>query len=614
MRKFLCILLMLFTVISIVACESSISEQSDSTASEQIGSTSEDTIPESVTQAQALIKEGKYYEAYAVLYADKDNEDTKALLDKFLVVPTVTEGRSYTEYNYTQEIEYNEYGDKILVTTVNPLIKGNEDGTVTKYEYVYDGNGNITKSVMTIDNSDSQTVIEYEYDSKNNPIKIIKDWKTTENVYDENGNVIKEIATDDSDNIYVSEFTYDEKGNQLSVKSFTNGEEWESKEFSYEYNDKGDIIKIALTNNIHPESSYDTVYDCHYDENGRIIKKVTSVSGQIISSNGPVTEEFEYNDKGDVVKLTKTTAINVSVTEYEYTYNESGDIVKERSVKNTYGSSTYIDNYDEFGNMTLHQNGDKFLKTEYTYDENGFTVKKVTTQRDPQYYGNDKVYTFEYTNDELGNVLKIVTKDPNNMETVSEFVYDDESRILKETRTEIIGGQSNLYYVDEFTYDDKGNMLSYYHKYYSQESTVTYGYVYDDKGNILEKSKNGQPDIKYTYDENGNVLKNERYSNGKYFLNAEYTYDANGFMTNSTRYDEDGKVEYIWEKVYDKNSNLLKESVKKGEAYPGGDYSYEYTYDELGNKLTSLEFENTAGNVFAACKYTYSEFKYIYVG
>jgi YD repeat-containing protein len=605
MKKFLCILLMLFAVMSVAACESSISEQSESA--------SEDTVPESVTQAQALIKEGKYYEAYAALYADKDNEDAKALLDKFLVVPTVIEGRSYTDYNLTQEIEYNEYGDKILVTTVNPLIKGNEDGTVTKYEYVYDGNGNITKSVMTIDNSDSQTVIEYEYDSKNNPIKIIEDWKTTENVYDENGNVIKEIATDDSDNIYVSEFTYDEKGNQLSVKSFTNGEEWESKEFSYEYNDKGDIIKIALTNNIRPESSYDTVYDCHYDENGRIIKKVTSVSGQIIASNGPTIEEFEYNDKGDIVKLTKTTATYVSVTEYEYTYNESGDIVKERSVKNAYNSSTYIDNYDEFGNMTLHQNGDKFSKNEYTYDENGFTVKKVTTERDPLFYKNDKVYTFEYTNDELGNVLKIVTKDPNNMETVSEFVYDDESRILKETRTEIIGGQSNLYYVDEFTYDDKGNILSYYHKYYSQESTVTYGYVYDDKGNILEKSKNGQPDIKYTYDENGNVLKNERYRNGKYFLNNEYTYDAKGFMIYGTRYDEAGKVIGIWENVYDKNSNLLKESVKKGEAYPGGDYSYEYTYDELGNKLTSLEFENTAGNVFAACKYTYSEFKYIYV-
>ena len=598
--------MVLFAVMSVAACESSISEQS--------GNASEDTVPESVTQAQALIKEGKDYEAYAVLYADKDNEDTKALLDKFLVVPTVTERKGYTDYNLTQEIEYNEYGDKILVTTVNPLIKGNEDGTVTKYEYVYDGNGNITKSVMTTGNSEKQTVIEYEYDTKNNPIKKKEERQTTENVYDENGNVIKEIVTDDSDNIYVSEFTYDEKGNQLSVKSFTNGEEWESKEFSYEYNDKGDIIKIALTNNIRPESSYDTVYDCHYDENGRIIKKVTSVSGQTMASNGPVTEEFEYNDKGDVVKFTKTTAINVSVIEYEYTYNESGDIVKERSVKNTYGSFTYIDNYDEFGNMTLHQNYDKFSKNEYTYDENGFTVKKVTTERDPLFYKNDKVYTFEYTNDELGNVLKIVTKDPNNMETVSEFVYDDESRILKETRTEIIGGQSNLFYVDEFTYDDKGNILSHYHKYYSQETTVTYGYVYDDKGNILEKSKNGQPDIKYTYDENGNVLKNERYRNGKYFLNNEYTYDAKGFMIYGTRYDEAGKVIGIWENVYDEKSNLLKESVKKGEAYPGGDYSFEYTYDELGNKLTSLEFENTAGNVFAARKYTYSEYKYIYVG
>ena len=268
------------------ACGDTVSEQSDGP--------NDEIPPESVINAQELIKGGKFAEAYAILYADRENEDARAMLEKFAVVPAVTDCKNYTQYNYFRETAFNEQGDAISLTIIDPLIAGKNRETHIKYENTYDEKGNLIKIVERDMDYNSETVTEYEYDALNRPVKIIEDWRTTEKAYDEAGNVIKETITDDGGHTYIHEYTYDERGNKLTYSATFNGEDDVSEEYSYEYNDKGDIVKFTEIYSSSPEDSRDTLYEYTYDEEGRKTKTVTTLHvGSIVteSENDPRLRE-----------------------------------------------------------------------------------------------------------------------------------------------------------------------------------------------------------------------------------------------------------------------------------------------------------------------------------
>ncbi len=601
---------MAFLLLSFVACGDNASEQSNASDSAS-GTASDELPPESITKAQALIKEGKYAEAYAVLYPDRENEDVRAMLDNFKVVPTHTGLRSYSNYNRVEKTEYNEHGDVIRLTLSDPKYSY---GDVTySYEYVYDENGNVLKKSETDDEYGTVQVTEYEYDDQNRIVKIIEEDHTTENVYDDAGNVIKETKTVGGERVHVSEYTYDDHGNKLSYTETYNGELERTEEYSYEYNEHGDITKYIEITDLTNRTEREIRYEYTYDSEGRKTKIVSD--GYV----GAKTEEFEYDERGDVIKKTETTSRTVTVYDYGYVYDD-GRLLEETAVIYSWSDSSLEEKYDEHGNLILRQNDDSLIKHEYTYDKNGFIIKDIETTDNQKNYGKIIVNTIEYTNDEKGRVIKSVSTDEDGRTYTKEFTYDSEDRKLKETRTEEYGEYSRTYYIDEYTYDELGNILTYYHKYYESEDTYNYTYVYDNNGNVLEKKRDGVTIIKYIYDANGNQIKTENYTDGSVGEWTEYTYDEKDRMVKAVKYDAGDAVVAVKEWLFDEEGNLIKETVDKGDSKDAflltfHEYVYEYTYDELGNTLTCFKSETDInGYETSFCEDTYSGYEYFYMG
>ncbi len=598
MKRLLSLLLSIFILLFLSSCNNSTPSESD---------VSGISTPESIKSAQELIKEGKIAEAYAVLIADRDNELAKDMLADFLVVPTHTSAKRYTQYKYVKETVYNEHGDTKYITVNDPVYG---EKIEFEYEYIYDENGNILKASERDISYDSVKVTEYVYDEHNRPIKIIEEYNTVENLYDEHGNVIKKTVTDNEGNVSIYEYTFDEHGNELSESSSYNGEsDGISRTYSYEYNAQGDITKKCYFNS--DKLITDVTFEYTYDAKGRKTKIVTS------APQSTSTEEISYNENGDIIKSVKLTPGFTTETVHEYTYSEDGRLEKERMELNSWKDSVLTEKYDEHGNLTLRESGDSCEKYEYTYDENGFVIKKVSTATGLEHLSEYENVTTEYTNDKNGNILKAVTVEENGITNLTEYTYDIENRILKEVRSKGLADNLEVYYIDEFTYDKYGNVLTEYTKYYGSEESNTYEYTYDEKGNILEKKTNGSPKVKYTYNENGNCLTVSIFENDKYYLSTEHTYDNSGNRIKSVKYNSNGGVIAVNELSYDEKGNLLSDNLKKGDGDTENTVSehlYEYTYDELGNRLTYFEVEVThTGYETYFCEYTYSQYEYFYL-
>lgn len=598
MKKLLSIFLSIFLLLSFSACNTENPTESDVSSTEQAN--------EIIEKAQKLINEGKIAEAYALLISDKDNQSVKDMLTDFLVVPTNTTAKNYTQYKYVKETVYNEHGDAKKITIDDPVYG---EKIEVEYEYVYDANGNILKESKRDIEYDSVEVTEYVYDEHNRPVKIFDQYFTVENVYDENGNVIKKTTTDDEGNVSINEYVFDEQGNELTCSSTLNGEpDGFPNAYTYEYNAKGDITRKCyfLSGNLVDDTSLEYTYD----DNGRKTKIVT------ITAHSTTTEEFTYNETGDVVKNTRKSADYTTEYVYEYTYSSDCAVEVKRENLNSWKNNALTEEYDDHGNLTLRELGDSSEKYEYTYDENGFIIKKTSTVTGMEHLSGYENKTVEYTNDKNGNVLKAVSVKENGIEDITEYTYDSENRILKETRSKGYGDNIEVYHTDEFTYDKYGNILTEYTKRDSTEKSYTYEYTYDEKGNILEKKKNGTPVVKYTYDSNGNRLTVSSFADGDYYLSTERTYDSNGILIKAVKYNPNGGIIAVNELSYDDKGNLVKDILKKGEGDTENtvhEHIYEYTYDEIGNRLTYFESEtDLTGHQTSFIEYTYSDYKYFY--
>lgn len=171
-------------------------------------------------------------------------------------------------------------------------------------------------------------------------------------VFDDHGNMIAII--DERKNYYAYE--YDKDGNIVKkYESVTNSVT------EYEYNDDGLVTKMRYTNS--DGGTLDEVYE--YDEHGTVIKTTHYVAalddttvnetkpeydaqGRLVRktdhfSDGSVfsVEEYEYNDKGEVIRETCSSSSAKTVS--EYTYDERGNVLSEheKRVNDADGAVTY---------------------------------------------------------------------------------------------------------------------------------------------------------------------------------------------------------------------------------------------------------------------------------
>ena len=190
---------------------------------------------------------------------------------------------------------------------------------------------------------------------------------------------------------------------------------------------------------------------------------------------------------------------------------------------------------------------------------------------------NDAFLPVEYT-DESG--------------TKTEYTYDNHYRV----KTEKSGDETTTY-----TYDSKGNVISYVT---SNEKNNTY-YTYNSSGKVV-REKSGNDYTYYTYDSKGNVtvlatLKKDFKgeipkiydSSLTCFDTLSYTYDNKGRVAKEENSDG-SSVSY----EYDVSGNVTKETNVTVENDKTKTTVTTYTYDDMGNLLTTQSEGDSATYVY----------------
>ena len=384
MKKFICsILAFLILALCITGCASSSKKNGTTT-----GEATQDPRTDRYNEAFSLIQEGKLEEAYDVFLELGDFMDSKKQLENFIYMPikqTSSKHFSTQGSTLTNSVEFtlDDKGFPIKIQTQH------SDGRQTSYEFAYNDNGDFLKEV-TIRPNYNQTK-EYEYDKNGRLVKeSVKSSLTfegettdsgsvTEYVYDTNGNLINETITLLNGTKTSYDYSYTESG-KISNIVYTNkeGERKTTNEYAYDSEDRlvqhdehrtpagygGDTIaeittKYAYNDNglkSRTEKYYDnkiyavyeyfyntdgtlskeerTFYDGQdetienfYDEHGNVIKHTYSYGIGQFKRSPFITKEYEYDDKGNMLKMTTDQGDNYLST-ITYEYDDHGNVVK----------------------------------------------------------------------------------------------------------------------------------------------------------------------------------------------------------------------------------------------------------------------------------------------
>lgn len=296
-------------------------------------------------------------------------------------------------------------------------------------------------------------------------------------------------------------------------------------------------------------------------------------------------EEFEYDNSGNLIAHRKST--------YEGTYRETYDyddrgnlIEKVFYVRDDVKSHSIKREYDEQNNVTsfdvVSSKGNSVLKITLDYTYEG----KYPASADMDIFSGkkDEEYSAKLTfsHDKKGYLTELIYKGERTVldyserrcecETVFSFEYDKDHFVKKLNISE------DFSYVNEYTndtitksyerimeYDKTKPVKLEWEQTTNGKTTVGWKeWEYDNRGNLIHEESFDGADrtfetIIYTYDKNGflvSVEKNdtlEEYTNDKYGNPVEIIHSKN--ETDEFYYTE---KEY----EYDKNGNILKESVE----------------------------------------------------
>lgn len=280
-------LICVFAVFSLSACQKANTSDESSGVSDKL-----------LEDANALISEMKYKEAYALLYPQRNDQRVKAVLDNFAVKYTRFKN-TYTNGGETEEILY-EYNEKGLLVREDYLGISGGERYVSAIEYAYDENGLLVAEYHTSEGAES-CVVNYTYEN-GKAVKLT--WNYTagttvvyENTYDKDGRLKKQIRSFPENEKNTYEYLYDEQGN--ITREFVLIEDGEE-------GSKPSSITYEYTND--------------YDENGNLAKVAKSTTNIHIGDWG-----YSYDSVGNLVKTEITNAGDLNATEeysgYVYFYN-----------------------------------------------------------------------------------------------------------------------------------------------------------------------------------------------------------------------------------------------------------------------------------------------------
>lgn len=336
----------------------------------------------------------------------------------------------------------------------------------------------------------------------------------------------------------------DNNGNKLNLNRTTNSNEISISDAS------GRKFSLSDYQAINAPDGSDVKY---YSQ-----KEITDPNGNKLKYTTKQDKYIEIKDQAGVI-----------LGKYEYTNNTTDfTLVKSNDNKIEYYSNGRL-------KQITYKNG-SWIK--YTYNDASMNYTTLTSSGETtKAVYNDAFLPVEYT-DESG--------------TKTEYTYDNHYRV----KTEKSGDETTTY-----TYDSKGNVISYVT---SNEKNNTY-YTYNSAGKVI-REQTGNDYTYYTYDSKGNVtvlatlkkdFKGEIPKNYDSSLTCfdtlSYTYDNKGRVAKEENSDG-SSVSY----EYDASGNVTKETNVTVENDKTKTTVTTYTYDDMGNLLTTQSEGDSATYVY----------------
>ena len=451
---------------------------------------------------------------------------------------------------YKNTYEYNEYGKTTKVTSNHQTIHITRTNgrDISKIEY---DNIDVNVSEANFSSYDKQEI---------NIEGIIHNVATTSYSY-QAGPEAESIIGDISKKYFVTSTKYSDGYQYISSVTDEFGN---TTKYEYDYV-SGLLEKVIDAKNI--STNY------IYDEYERLT--------QILTNSRKIT--YTYDTKGRVQTVEVGNLNNY--IKYQFTYNGYNDIVSITSTSNndigyqniiSYEYYIYNDLYTGLYSKIIYPNG-TYIR--YEYDDQ-LNTSKVFEKNSPN---EEEELISKYIYNELG-LVSIYYNMKDNIIYYNN--YDMEGKLTKIS-------DSNHNEIQYF-YDEKANLSKI--EYLLEDFIGVVELNYDEDGN---KNKVKHQDIE-------TILENENDPLGRYFtklvkkdnvniLTYQYTYYENSSMQQSS--------------IEENNTNHLASCrIEKAEVTVGEQkYTYQYTYDELGNIINYLEIgvNTTTNEVVSNRRYLY---------
>ncbi len=481
--------------------------------------------------------------------------------------------------------------------------------------YRYDSSNDVITESRDLDATTTATT-NYTYNDFGQ-VLTVKDPlnHVTTNTYDGNGNLktVTTPAPDGQTAASLTQFNYDNKGeltqitdplNHVTTITYTTAgliqtiTDHQQHVTTYEYNARGDRTAIVDANLKRTEFDYDLMHRLtairYPDNNGKSVTFEYDSRGRrksVTDQNNRKTQ-YGYDDADRLITVTDA-ALNVTTYGYDtesnltsitvgsglnqrtttFDYDEFGRVKKTTFPSNLYES--YL--YDAIGNLTSKTDR-KNQTISYVYD----ALNRLTHKGYPDSTGVDYIY------DLVGKIQQV--NDPSG--TYS-FAYDNMGRLIgTTTQYSFLPGHQ---YTNSYGYDAASNRTSF-----TAPDTTTVSYVYDTLNRLqtLTSSFVGPNGFGFGYDALSRRTSLTR-PNG---VNTTYNYDSMSRLQSVLHQigatTIDGAA-YTLDDAGNRSSkqNLIT-SVTENYTYDpiyqltqvdqGGTTTESYSYDGLGNRLSSL--------------------------
>ena len=528
---------------------------------------------------------------------------------------------TYYEYQtwYPSSINYEMLGDKKTTYTYH-VIDGKRTGipSIINVQYKSGYDYVIDYSIQTTLTNDNKAV-EYERKIKDSTIKSQKQY-----VYSSDGRVtaVKEWVKD-----YNSDGVLDENDSPIVT--------------NLSYNDG------TYSNTV--TESLSSVTDADGENTGAVSTTYTYTrTGKPYSKTDPKGNitTIEYDGTGRAVRYNYPNGGYESID-----YNTASKFTNARDLS---GKSVWT-YYDGFGMPTtkyFHEGSWKTFESR-SYD----TSERLTTLK--KYTDTDKYIKEKYTYDIFNRVLTKEVYDNATKLYTESYVYSTASGSSIVTKTITAEDATPVAEVKEY-YNNLGWLTK--REIGTGTDKQTYNYTYDYLGRMLTETDAKGNVTEYQYDIEGNVTMIIYPDDTVQFIHFDmagrkiieydreltatrYTYDEPGRVTDTKR-NMEGSSTAETKRYYDKNSNVIKESVKNnaqgtsgaGSTSPDATYTdTEYAYDSMNNVigvttaggavqywydvanrvtamstgLTAIDPNSTAPTDGAITSYTYNKLSYV---